>query len=1111
MVIKKMKIKQKISLCFGLLILIIGVTGVVITLIIPDGLKSEVEKTVLQVAGKTLADIDKDIYLRGEGMAVYAENYSLAKIADTSNSEFARIPNVREFIKGWVEEKETPLIPAVLDYELSAYLSRYIEVYERRYGYSVFREMFVTNKYGAVIASSGMTTDFFQADEDWFRNSINSKDVRVDNVNFDKKLNTWVVDIVVNLFNESGELSGLFKGVLNLEDTRRSIDRVQLQSQYSSMVPYLVDKKGFVIFSGGNQHGDGSEGSAELNGSGDDISLRKSVIFASIGEDGFVTSKANGKKLMSCYVSSKGFKGFNGAGWSLIIDYETKDVYGAVFKLRNIVIVVFSIAFISAIVLSLVNAGSIVAPILKLRDAAGRISIGGQDAKLEVTTGDEIGELAASFNGMTENIQMIAVSKDYVESIIDSSNDMIITVNTNLKIVEFNKSAQVVFGYTKEEVSGKEVAMLYADPSRVGYIQSEIDEKGCFTKRIENRRKNGEIFTSFVSVSVLKDSGGNVIGSVCVSRDITGIKQKEDELRSAMEKAVAGSRVKDEFLATMSNEIRTPLNGIVGMADLIMDSMLDNNQINLARTLTSEASALSCIINNMLDYSKIEAEKFEVENIPFDPRTIFNDICNGFVYITLENKVFLSTSLSSDVPSRLTGDPGRLRQVLVNLITHAIKFTEKGEIVIAGTLVEDREGKVKILFSVKYTGTGIPEEKQSVLIDSFTQVEGSTSNKYGGTGLGVAIAKQLVSLMGGELNLKSSEGVGSEFLFPVIFGKQEVNLNAVKGDCNLEISNLKVLIVDENQINQYVLSEYLNSLGCITVKAYGGKDAMAILENADSLKEPFDVILLDFRMVDIDGFELASKIRKRSAFNDVPIIMQTSFGESGDAKKCREMGIQGYLSKPVRMDYFKHAIINVLNFSKNKSGGDIVYPLVTRHTITEDGTVPDIQILVAEDYPTNQYVFIRYFQSAGFNIEIAENGREAVNVYKEKHHDLIFMDVQMPEMDGYRAAINIRQYEEELLKTGHQPQTKAVIVAMTAYATQMDKDKCFESGMNDFIAKPLRRKELLLLTGKWIKEINYSKLTGSFKTVDADITPPDSGAKQVAMEDVPVDIAGGNI
>jgi len=568
------------------------------------------------------------------------------------------------------------------------------------------------------------------------------------------------------------------------------------------------------------------------------------------------------------------------------------------------------------------------------------------------------------------------------------------------------------------------------------------------------------------SISLMRNSNGRPVGFRGILRDVTEKKRLEQELIDKRRMAEAANKAKSEFLANMSHEIRTPLNGIIGMIELVDETTLSINHQEVFNAISSEADALLGIISGILDFSKIEAGRVELEDIPFDLRYLIEDVTNSMACRAQKKGLECACYVPADMPSQLIGDPGRLRQILYNLTGNALKFTDRGEILVKAESVEETGDKVTVRFTVRDTGIGIPENQIEHIFNSFTQVDGTTTRKYGGTGLGLSISKQLVSLMDGRIDVESKVDEGSAFFFSAVFRKTTGKKSRVQRK-TAELRDLKVLVVDDHEMNRNIFMNYLKSWECRPVEASSAKEALTILNASVSLNEPFQLIISDFQMPEESGLNLVKNIKANDDLKDIPIVILTSVGIIGDGRACKEMGVEGYLTKPIRKTLLQQAIKLIMT-RPNGSGTREGDGLVTRHMIAEH-LRNKYHILLVEDYPTSQKVALRHLKNSGYQVDLAENGRRAVDAFKRKAYDLILMDIQMPEMDGYEATQLIRKIEKNRLNAAEAStkQKRTPVVALTAHAIKGDKDRCIEAGMDDYITKPLRRAMLLDVVGKW--------------------------------------------
>lgn len=687
-------------------------------------------------------------------------------------------------------------------------------------------------------------------------------------------------------------------------------------------------------------------------------------------------------------------------------------------------------------------------------------------------------------------------AEEQYRTLVESASDLVWEVDTQGRWTFLNAACGRVYGIEPKAMLGRPFAERVAEEQlERDYRAFEQVLTGGELTDFETVHRHADGSARFLSYAArpVRDASGTIVGARGIARDITERKAAERELAAAKEAAEAANRAKGTFLANMSHEIRTPMNGVLGMTELLLDTELTREQRQSAELIRSSAEALLAVIDDILDFSKIEAGHLVLEEIPFDLHAVVDSTVRLLALQAFQRGIELAYQVAPDVPHGVVGDPGRLRQVLTNLIGNAVKFTHAGEVVVTVSRVrgDDRVGQLR--FAVRDTGIGISQDKLEYIFEEFSQADVSTTRKYGGTGLGLAISRRLVAMMGGEVRATSVVGEGSEFTFtlPLTLASERLGLLAKVDRMSLE--GARVLVIDDNETNRRIVREVLGNLGARVDEAVDGPRGFDALAAANAERRPYSLAVIDAFMPGLDGFELAASVRKQPELDDLRMMMLTSASQRGDAERCRELGIRGYLTKPVSPPDLIEVAAAVL------SGGDTddAPSLVTRHSIRE--TRGHLRILLAEDNLVNQEVAVTMLRRRGHEVDVVGDGRAAVEAVTRRAYDVVLMDVQMPELDGLTATQEIRS------DPAH---AGLPIIAMTAHTMPADVERCLEAGMNDHVAKPFKPHELFAKVEGWDHSGTDVALAAS---PPGDVPPVDLEGFRSALREAGIEDALGNM
>ncbi|MBE0440240.1 MAG: response regulator [Gammaproteobacteria bacterium] len=668
---------------------------------------------------------------------------------------------------------------------------------------------------------------------------------------------------------------------------------------------------------------------------------------------------------------------------------------------------------------------------------------------------------------------------------------------TNVKgdITYVNDKFCDISKYSREELIGNNHRILKSDYHPASFFKEmwrTIASGKIWHGEIKNIDKEGAIYWVDTTIVPYLNTDGKPHQYIAIRTDITQRKAEQLELEQAKNQVLTASKMKSEFLIKMSREIRTPLNGLVGMAELLEDSPLQPYQRDYANTIVASASSLLSIVNNALDFLKIEADRLELHTDDFEFSGVIESVAELIAPLARQKDLSLMSHIDTAIPPMLIGDYSRLRQVLVNLVSNAVKFTDQGEVIIDVTLEQKQDNAVIVKLKVSDTGIGLPQQFISTLFDPFMQADSSTTRHYDGTGLGLSICKRFVQFMGGEIGVESVEGQGSTFWFTLPFAisqKMPVISNTINGN---ELRGIRVLIVDDSHTNREIIKHYLQSWGAACLTAESGKEALSELHNTTINNNPIQLVIIDLAMQEMDGYELAERIKQDKKYADLPIVMLTALAQVDQDKIALSKGFSAFFNKPVRRAHLFEGLCKVIRSkSENKvsSANTDTQTLNNQHTqpVSRPSLSPTLlPILLVEDNIVNQKVANYQLIQLGYKVDIANNGQEAIEMLRASDYALVFMDCQMPLLDGYDATKQIRQDEQAASK---QP---AIIIAMTANTMESDRQNCLASGMNDFLAKPILKETLQSMLAKWLPVSTVSEKPTISDNEEADLHHKDA-------------------
>lgn len=656
-------------------------------------------------------------------------------------------------------------------------------------------------------------------------------------------------------------------------------------------------------------------------------------------------------------------------------------------------------------------------------------------------------------------------SEAQLRAILDHSPALIFLKDLEGRYLDVNRQFERTFHLTRERTIGRTDAELFPPAQAAAFRANDrLVLEAKHPRQFEEVALHDDgPHTSIVFKFPLLNLDGIPYGVGGVATDITDRKQAEVALAQARDQAMEAARLKSEFLATMSHEIRTPMNGVIGMSDLLLETELTVEQRECAETVRKCGDHLLMIINDILDFSKIEAGRLTLESLDFDLRNLIEDTLDLLAEQAQRKRLELVGLVDAAVPSAVCGDPGRLRQVFTNLLGNAIKFTDSGEVVLRLTVVQETSDDVVLRGEVTDTGIGISPEGQARLFQTFSQVDGSNTRKYGGTGLGLAICKRLTELMGGQIGVESTRGKGSRFWFTVRLGKAAVTREK-EAKLFPALDGRRVCLVGKPGSGQMLLLRSIADRGMQGATVKDGTEAVVLMRRAALEGRPFDLAMLEEQQSGVEGTVFAQAVKADPVLRHIPVIVVTSFGQRGDAKAAQEAGVSAYLTRPIHQSALWRCLASLLKPVPDQPGDQegAARPLITRHSLQEQTDRGRPRLLVVDDQEINQVVAVSLLERLGCLVDVAGSGLAAVAAVKAATYDLVLMDCQMPELDGYQATTMIRQGESQ--------GARVPIVALTGLAQPGDREKCVAAGMDDYLTKPLQFSLLEAMLRRWLRK-----------------------------------------